>query len=178
MRWLTIFVVAVAALALVSAGCGGDDEAASDTTELTDTLTDETTTDEETTTDDTDETTTDDDTDLSGVLADEDCLALAAAISSFAGAFAGQGVSDETTAALEDLAEKVPDEIEADVKVLTDAYAKYADEFADIGLEEGQTPTAEQLQQLQAAGASLGDSDVAAASERISAWAEANCTNG
>ncbi|MGI8479708.1 MAG: hypothetical protein ACR2M2_07610, partial [Gaiellaceae bacterium] len=51
MRWLTI-AVALSAFLLVVAGCGGDDEAASDTTTLTDTSTDETTTDETTTDDD------------------------------------------------------------------------------------------------------------------------------
>ena len=72
MRWLSVLVVA---FALVSAGCGGgNDESAAST---------ETTTTEETTTTDTttsDETTTDgstDTTDLSGILGDEDCLALA-----------------------------------------------------------------------------------------------------
>ena len=54
MRWLTI-AVALSAFLLVVAGCGGEDEAASDTTTLTDTTTDETTTDETTT----DDTTTD-----------------------------------------------------------------------------------------------------------------------
>ncbi len=180
MRWLTILVVAVTALALVAAGCGGDDETASDTTELTDTLTDETTTDDDETTtdDDTDDTTTDDDTDLSGVLEDEDCLALVAAVSSFAQAFGGQGVTDETEEAFADLADKVPDEIEEDVAVLADAYTEYAAELEDIGLEPGETPDAEQLQQMQAALASFGDEGVAEASQRISAWAQTNCTSG
>jgi hypothetical protein len=177
MRWLTIALVALTALVLVSAGCGGDDEeSASDTTELTDTLTDDTTTDETTTDDDTEETTTDDD--LSGVFENEDCLALVAAVSSFAQAFGGQGVSDETEQAFAELAEKVPDEIEDDVQVLADAYDEYAAELKNIGLDPGETPNAEQLQQLQAALQSFGDEGVAEASERISAWAQTNCTSG
>lgn len=168
MRWLSI-AVALTALVLVSAGCGGDDEAASDTTTLTDTTTDETTTDEETT----------DDTDLSGVLADEDCLALIAAMANFSQALGGtSGSSDETSAAFEELASKVPDELEADVKVLADAYTEYAAELEDIGIEAGQTPSAEQLQQLQAALASFNDQGVAEASERLTAWAETNCPSG
>ena len=178
LRWLTIALVALTALVLVSAGCGGDDEeSASDTTELSDTTTDETTTD-----DDTDETTTDDETtdddDLSGVFENEDCLALVAAVSSFAQAFGGQGVSEETQEAFAELAEEVPDEIEDDVAILADAYTEYAAELEDIGLEPGETPNAEQLQQMQAALQSFGDEDVAAASERISAWAQTNCAGG
>ena len=68
MRWLAILVLAVA---LVAAGCGGDDDStASDDTTIEETLTDDTTTDE-TTTDETttDDETSDDTTDLSGVLA-------------------------------------------------------------------------------------------------------------
>ena len=174
MRWLTIVALALAAFALVGAGCGGDDEeSASDATELTDTLMDETTTD-----DDTDETTTDDDTDLSGVFEDEDCLALVAAVSSFAQAFGGQGVTDETEEAFAELAEKVPDEIEADVQVLAAAYTDFAAELEDIGLESGETPDAEQLQEMQAALASFGDEGVTEASERVSGWAQTNCASG
>jgi hypothetical protein len=175
-RWLTIAVVALSALALVGAGCGGDDEEASDETTLTDTVTDDTTTDE-TTTDEgtTDEETTDDD--LSGVLADEDCRALAAAGAAFAQAFTGAGGAEDVQA-FEELADEVPDEIEADVRVLAEAYATYSAELEDIGLTAGQTPNAEQLQQLQAVLASIDQQEVTAASERLSAWATENCTSG
>lgn len=169
MRWLTI-VVAALALALVGVGCGGGDDsgASTDTAVLEETTTEETTTEETTT-----------DTDLSGVLADEDCLALAAVGASFAQAFAGgSGTSNEDSAALEELADKVPDEIKADVQVLSDAYADYAAKLQDIGIEAGQTPSAEQLQQLQAATASLSQPGVSEANERLSAYAETNCPNG
>lgn len=169
MRWLTI-VVAALALALAVVGCGGGDDsgASTDTAVLEETTTEETTTEETTT-----------DTDLSGVLADEDCLALAAVGASFAQAFAGgSGTSNEDSAALEELADKVPDEIKADVQVLSDAYADYAAKLQDIGIEAGQTPSAEQLQQLQAATASLSQPGVSEANERLSAYAETNCPNG
>jgi len=63
MRWLAISSV-LFALVLAVAGCGGgDDEAASNTTTLTDTTIDDTTSDETTTVDTTsDETTTDETT--------------------------------------------------------------------------------------------------------------------
>jgi hypothetical protein len=180
MRWLTI-VLAALVLAFVGAGCGGgdDESAASDETTIEETLTEDTTTDETTT----DETTTDeettDDTDLSGVFADEDCLAMVAAVASFSQAFAGaSGSSDETSAAFEELADKVPDEIQADVQVLANAYSDYAAELQDIGIEAGETPSAAQIQQLQAALASFDQQGVPEASERLSAWAQTNCPSG
>ena len=167
MRWLALLLLAVA---LVAVGCGGDDESASDETTIEETTTtEETTTSEETT----DETT---DTDLSGILADEDCVALAGAGAAFAQVFAGGGATtEESSAALQELVDKVPDEIEADVRILADAFAQYAAELQDIGLEAGATPTAEQLQELQAALASIDQENVTAASERLEAWATENC---
>jgi hypothetical protein len=169
-RWLSILVVA---FALVAAGCGGgdDESAATDETTVEETLTEDTSTDETTTGD----TTSDDTTDLSGVLADEDCAALIAAGASIAQAFSGTAGSDNT-AELDALADKVPDEIEADVQVLAEAYSKYAAELQDIGIEPGATPTADQLQQMQAAIASIDQAEVTAASERLSTWADQNCS--
>ena len=170
MRWLSVVVVVVA-LAVTGFGCGGsDDSNASGDTTVTETTSEETTTEETTT----GETTTD----LSGVFADEDCLALVAAAASFSQAFAGaSGTSDETNA-FEELANKVPDEIKADVQTLADSYSEYAAKLQDIGIEAGQTPSAEQLQSLQAALASFDQQGVSEASERLSAWAEKNCPSG
>jgi hypothetical protein len=168
-RWLSILVLAVA---LVAAGCGGDDDSSSASDDTTIGLTEATTTDEETTEDTADET-----TDLSGVLEDEDCLALASAGSAFAQAFSGTGTSEDAEA-FQELADSVPDEIKADVQVLAEAFATYSEELQDIGLEAGATPTAEQLQQLQAALASIDQAEVTAASERLGTWAEENCTSG
>ena len=60
--------------------------------------------------------------------------------------------------------------------MLAEAFATYAEELQDIGLEAGATPTAEQLQQLQAALASIDQTEVTAASERLGAWAQENCS--
>ena len=174
MRWLSV-VVLVVALAATGFGCGGsNDSSASGDTTVTETTTEETTSEETTS----EETTTGETTDLSGVFADEDCLALVAAAASFSQALAGaSGTSDETNA-FEELANKVPDEIKADVQVLAEAYAKYGAEIKDIGLEAGQTPSAEQLQKLQAALASFDQQGVSEASVRLSAWAQTNCPGG
>ena len=169
MRWLSILVLA---LALVAAGCGGsnDESAASDTT----TTTEETTTStDESTTDETDGTTTD--TDLSGVLGDEDCVALAGVGASIAQAFGGAVDSGEQ-ADLDALASKVPEEIRADVQTLAKALATYSAKIKDIGIEAGATPSAAQLQQLQAAITSLDQKELTAASQRLEAWSKENCT--
>jgi len=168
MRWLSILVLA---LALVAAGCGGSDDESS--------ASDETTIEETTTTDDTttDDTTTDEstDTDLSGVLGDEDCLALAGVGASIAQAFSG-AVDSADEADLEELASKVPEEIRADVETLAQALATYSEEIQDIGIEAGATPSAEQLQELQTAIASLDQEELTAASQRLEAWSQENCT--
>ncbi|HEX2346306.1 MAG TPA: hypothetical protein VHI12_06955 [Gaiellaceae bacterium] len=174
MRWLGIFA-AVVAISVVAVGCGGGDESASGDTTATETSTDETAT-EETTTDGT--TTDGTTTDLSGVFADEDCLALVAAAASFSQAFTGTSATSDETNAFEELAAKVPDEIKADVQVLAEAYADYAAEIKDIGIEAGQTPSAEQLQQLQAALTSFDQQGVSEASQRLSTWAQTNCPSG
>ncbi len=184
MRWLTIAAaVAALALGLAAAGCGGGDDEASDEpdTVITDTQsTDETTTDE--TTESTDDTETDVDTDAIPDFTSEDCQGLVAAYLAFSqalGAGAGSGDSSdlsEQVEAFDEFADKVPDEIQADVQTLAAAYQTYAEALADIDLEQGAVPSAEALQQIQQAAASLGP-DVTAASERLSAWTQENCTS-
>ena len=164
--WL---VVVISALLLVGAGCGGGDDEASDDTEVTVT---ETTTDETTTDDETDTTT--DDVDVSGILGDEDCLQLASIGATFAQAITG-ATDDEAAEAFQELVDEVPGEIQADLQVLADWFADYAAEIRDIGIEEGQVPTAAQLQQLQAALAATDQAELNAASERLQAWATENC---
>jgi hypothetical protein len=171
MRWLSILVLAVA---LVAAGCGGgnDESAASTETTTEETTTSDTTTADEATTDGSTDT-----TDLSGILGNEDCLALASVGATMAQAFAGaSGSTNDNSAELEDLASKVPDEIKADVQVLAQAFATYSAKLKDIGVEAGKTPTADQLQQLQAAVASLDQQELTAASQRIEAWSKKNCS--
>jgi hypothetical protein len=166
-RWLSILVLA---LALVAAGCGGDDDSSASA---------DTTIEETTTADTTDETTTDETTDEgSGAsdfdFADEDCQALLGAAAAFSQAFTGAG--GDGGEAFAELQERVPDEIKADVQVLAEWYSEYASRLEDIGLQPGETPTAEQLQQLQQAIAGLDSAEVTEASQRLSTWAEQNCT--
>ena len=167
MRWLLILVAAVG---LVAAGCGGgsDNAAATETT----TTTEQATTTESTTTESTTEG-SGDTTDLSGVLGDKDCLALASAGAAFSKAITGAS-DDQAAAAFEKLANDVPDEIKGDVQTLAAWYTKYVAKLKAIGITAGQTPTAAQLQQLSALTAN--SADVQAASQRIEAWSQKNCT--
>ena len=168
-RRLTVLLALLAlALAVVAAGCGGGNSESSGTTTDTTVLSDTTTTTEETT----GETTS---TDLSGVLGNEDCLALAGVGASIAQAFSG-AVDNGDQASLDELASKVPDEIKADVTTLAQALATYSAKIKDIRIEPGSTPSAAQLQQLQTAIASLDQTELTAASQRLEAWSKENCT--
>ena len=163
MRFVTIAVVLV--FALVGAGCGGDDEA-SDTTDtvITDTTTEETTTEE---------------TDDLGDLASGECQELIAASSAFSQAIGSAGAAtgdlDDVSEVFDELADSAPEEIRADFEVLAEAYEAYADVLGDVDVEPGEVPDAEALAALQQAIASIDQADVAAASQRISTWATANC---
>jgi ribosomal protein L12E/L44/L45/RPP1/RPP2 len=168
MRWLALLVMA---LALVAAGCGGSDNESAGSNQTT---TEETTSTESTT----EETTTEESTDtgdLSGVLDDEDCLRLAGIGATFAQAITG-ATDEEAAEAFQNLVDNVPDEIKADVQVLADWFADYSAKVKDIGIEAGQTPTAEQIQQLSAALADTNQDEVTAASQRIGTWANENCS--
>jgi hypothetical protein len=174
MRWLALVIVA---LALVAAGCGGssDNSAASDETTVEETTsTDETMTDETMT----DESTTDEETattDLSGILGNEDCLALAGVGATIAQAFAGASGDTSNADELQQLVDKVPDDIKADVQTLAKAFATYSAKLQAIGIQTGSTPSAAQLQELQSAIASLDQQELTTASNHIEAWAKTNC---
>jgi ABC-type glycerol-3-phosphate transport system substrate-binding protein len=163
MRWLALLVLSIA---LVAAGCGGGSNESAATT------TTETTTTESTSTEDTSTGTTD----LSGILNDKDCLALAGIGATIAQALSGATSGNANTEELQQLVDKVPDEIQADVQTLADAFGQYAAKLKDIGIKAGSTPSAAQLQQLQAAIASLDQQKLTAASNHIEAWAKDNCS--
>ena len=167
MRWLALLVMA---LALVAAGCGGSDNESAGSDETT---VEETTTTETTSEDTTSEETTD--TDVSGILNDEDCLKLAGIGATFAQAITG-ATDEEAAEAFQNLVDDVPDEIKADVQVLADWFADYSAKVKDIGIQAGQTPTAEQIQQLSAALADTNQDEVTAASQRLGTWANENCS--
>jgi hypothetical protein len=177
MRWLTIAAaVAALALGLAAAGCGGGDDEASDEPDatLTETETDATT--DETTTE---ETSTDEETDTGvGDFASEDCQELVNASSAIGEALSGANTPDEVEAASDrfhEFADQVPEEIQDDVQVLADVYDKYISVIADIDLQPGETPSAEQIGQLTAALQDIDQQAVTEASTNLSTWATENC---
>jgi len=177
MRWLTVAVASLAlalalALAVAAAGCGGSDEDSSGTTADTTVLTETT---EETTSETTTEesTTGGTETDLSGILGSEECIQLVAAMTSFGAAFAAPGSGDDASDFFGNF--EAPDEIKADVQTVAEWYQAYLAAVQEAGLQSGQTPTADQLQAFQSAVAGLDQEGAIAASERIGAWAQANC---
>ena len=169
LRWLSIFVVA---LALVAAGCGGSDDesAASDETTIEETTTDETTTEESTDTSGTD-------TDAFN-FASEDCQSLVKAYVGLSAAIAAASSGQDVTADIEKFSkyeDEVPEEIRADVRTIAAAYSTFLAKLKDIGYTPGSAPTAEQIQKLQGASESVATPEVQAAGERMNTWTTENC---
>ena len=175
MRSLTIIVAAMA-LALAGVGCGGSDGESSATgeTTVTETTTEETTTEETTTGAATTEET---ETNGSGVFGSGECLELIQAAAGLGAAFAGTG-TDADTEIFDRLAANAPEEVRADFEILARVYRDYAAALADIDLQPGQAPSPEQQVQLQQALASIDQTGVTEANDRISAWAARNCQGG
>jgi hypothetical protein len=165
-----VFVVLLVAVTTAGCGGGGDESSASGDTTVTETVMEDTITSDDSAGDA-------DLSDLSGILADEDCLALAGVGATIAQAYTGGAASSgESTAELNALAARVPEEIKADVQAIAKWYADYSSKLEAIGIGEGETPSVAQLQQLQSALASFDQQELTDAAENISAWAEDNCS--
>ena len=173
MRRTAIALLCVAFL-LVGASCGGGDDEAADDTVVTETTG---------TTDETTETTTDDDLDTSDLdaFASEECLQLVSAGAEISEAFSAAttgGDLDEVAERFAELVDKAPSEIRADLATIAEFFTEYAEVLRDLELQPGEAPSAEDLQKIQAAFASIDQPELTAASERISTWAEENCQSG
>jgi hypothetical protein len=159
MRGAAIALLLVVFL-IVGAGCGGGDDEAADDTVVTETT-----------------ETTDETTDLDA-FASEECLQLVSMGAALSQAFTGTGGADaeETSELFAELVDKAPDELRADIETVAAGFAEYAEAIRELDLQEGEVPSAAQLQQIQAALASVDQPELTAASERISAWAQENCS--
>lgn len=183
MRRLTgTAALVLAALALVTAGCGGSEEsAAGDTatveettgsTETTGTETDESTT--------TEETSTTEETETSGGIPTGDCAKLtelSAEYGKVAGAVSGAGDTagiEASAKAFEEFADKAPEAVREDFKVIASAFAKYAEVLKDVDLTSGQ-PDPDVIAKIQALFTGDEAQKVQAASERINTWSNENC---
>jgi DNA anti-recombination protein RmuC len=95
-----------------------------------------------------------------------------AVASAFSGAETG---AEESAELFEEFADKAPDEIEDDIRVIAEAYAAYVQELASLNLQAGETPSAEQIQQLTEASEKLNTPEIQAASDNFNEWATTNC---
>jgi hypothetical protein len=169
MRARHLLLLGVAVLALVAAGCGGDDssEASGDATE-TAVVETETTDDDGTATD------ADEDIDI-GDLSGE-CAQFAGISSKLAQSLGGQDADlEEAARVFDEIADEVPDEIKDDYRVIADNFAKIAEALKGVDLTSGAVPDPETLAKLEALGQTLDSAEVQQASENLEAWARENC---
>jgi ABC-type glycerol-3-phosphate transport system substrate-binding protein len=143
-----IAALLIAVLALVAAGCGGSssDEASSDTetTVATETTATDDTTAMEDTTATTDDSETSTDIDL-GNLSGE-CAQFAGISSKLAQSLSGQDANIEDAAkAFDDIADKVPDEIKDDYRVIAENFSKIAEALKGVDLSSVLAPSPEEL---------------------------------
>lgn len=187
MRLKLAYVLLVAVVA-VAAGCGGSSKSSTPAAETTaaETTTEETTaaeetTTEETTTEETTETeTTSSDDNTPSFASSKNCLELlnlSAAFAKAAAATDGKNDLDTTVDFFNQVADKAPDEIKGDFKIVAKAFAAYAKALEDADFKPGQQPTPEQIEKLTKAAESFNSADVQKASEHISAWSKKNCSS-
>jgi hypothetical protein len=164
----------LAALALAVGGCGGGDDESSDgaTTAAAAETTEPTTTEEET---------TEETTGAATGIADEDCIELASIGAKFSEALGATGQNanfEATTAFLQQLVDKAPDEIKDDLAVLSAAWAEVATALKDIDLSSGAPPSAETLAKLQELGTKFNTPKLQQASKNLTAWSNEHCGTG
>jgi phosphate transport system substrate-binding protein len=166
-------VLLLAALALLVAGCGGDDESeASDETAIV-----ETTNDDGTETADDDGTETEDDTTEDGAAALEgECAEFAGLSAKLSQALSGSSSDlDSASEVFDELADQVPDEIQDDYEVLADNFRELAEALEGVDLSGGSAPSQEDLAKIQELTQSLDTPEVREAAQNIEAWATENC---
>ena len=160
----------VAVLALLAAGCGGDDsDEASDAADTAVVETDSM--DDAEDTDTTATATGDADEVLGG-----ECAEFAGLGAKLQSAFGGgSGDLDSASEVFDELADRVPEEIREDYRVLADNFKQFADALKDVDLTSGETPSPETLAKLQQAASSMDQPEIQQASENIEAWVQENC---
>ena len=180
MRYRRFAVLVLGVLAFAVAGCGGDDSSSSsDDTTVEETTATEDTTAEETTEEETTASETTGDVDL-GEMSGE-CLEFAGVGSKIAEAMGAAGAAGDlskTAELFDELVASAPDEIKDDLETLSGGITKMAEALQGTDLSSGGTPDAETLAKLQEVMGSIDSAEMQAASTRIEAWAQENCTNG
>ena len=161
------------ALALLAAGCGGGGDKSSAATETTI----ETTAETETT--DTSSETTEESSDTNGnPFASKDCLELAGIGAKFSEALGATGSGqnlEATTAFLDELVSKAPDEIKGDLATLASAWQEIAAALKDVDLTSGAAPNADTIKKLQEISQKFDTPELQQASQHLETWAQDNC---
>ena len=125
------------------------------------------------------ETTTSSDTSGTPTFASGKCKALAASAAKigrdFSAAGANGGSIANAASEFQAFAKEVPSEIRGDVQTIADAISKYAEALKGVNISAGQTPSAADLQKLQAALSSLDQQKLQAAEQHLDAWTKKNC---
>jgi hypothetical protein len=116
---------------------------------------------------------------------DEGCIAAVQAFgligAGASSAFGGdEGAFDEYAEAFERFADGAPDEIQADVRIVAEAYQTYfaALAEADYDPSSGESPSEEQQAAIEEATDAIDDEEVTEASDNISAWMDEHCQAG
>jgi hypothetical protein len=161
--WLIRIVAPLVVGAMLLGACGGDDG----TTSAADGTTD---------------TATDGGDDGAGIFDAAECAEAVTAWSSAAaaGVAMGQGAGDmgSSVEQLQAFAASAPEEIRADLTTVYEAYAAFVAALEGSGYDptSGAIPTEEQIAAIEEASQSLDDAGVQEASDRVSAWFDANCS--
>lgn len=119
---------------------------------------------------------------VTGVFGTAECAQAVAAWSAAAAAVpaamsGSAGDLDTTLTQLQAFADAAPEEIRADLVLVYQAYGAFMAAIQDSGYDpaSGEVPSAEAIAAMEAASATLDDPEFAAASDRVSAWFDANC---
>jgi hypothetical protein len=172
-------VVLVGALLLTGCGGGDDDEASDDTPATLQEDTGSEGDDDGSGSDDggdSGDSGDDGDGPLSAERCSEAAQAMAAAAAAVPGSLTGEGGElEESLEQLEAFADAAPGEIRDDLRLIAEATARLAEALEDAGIEPGEQPSAEDLQELQEIGEDFDDEELQSASERVNAWFEEEC---
>jgi len=90
-------------------------------------------------------------------------------------AFGVGGDVDSASEVFDELADRVPEEIRDDYRVLADNFKQFADALEGVDLTSGETPSPETLAKLQEAAAAMDQPEIQQASDNIEAWVQENC---
>jgi hypothetical protein len=173
-----LLVLLVLLAVVVAAGCGGggSDENASGTTEATVTETTPATRTDLTDTDTTATETTATDTDGTDFATSENCREFAQLASKLQTSLTGTGSDlEDTKKLLDEFADKAPEEIRDDFRVIAEYWTKIVEALKGVDLQSGQPPSPEALQKLQDVQNEIDQARLQQASTNIANWANENC---